>query len=264
MIMKYIIPQEEADLINESFPVWWIFCSWDNIFDPLSISFYNFDYETIFQNLFGKSFQLYLSEKEIIDKPYMIYDYISNPTTENHICPKDQSFNTLWWLRSKLIRINWIIDKIEWYWIDSNWEYTKLCVIEDYSYEMYFSDYIKNIVVDITWYHSDWTPWESIQDKTQLEIWDSSMFWKDARTRVIERLKPKVIELLIYGWYTEEEAKIMWFQVFLLYWSEVQSYIEWLKTPLIDSILNDSNISWLSKEINWVKPRDLIISNIDF
>ncbi len=262
--MRYLIPESDAIQINEAYPNWWIFADEENVFDQSNVRFYDFDYESIFNDLYSKTLSEYLSDKTITDKPYAIYNYISNPTTPSYICPKDQPFNTLWWLKSKPHYINWRLDSVDRYGKDSDWEFTIICVKENYTYEVYFLDYVKTITNTITWFYEDWTEWDSIEDFTQLELWQASMLWKDTRMRVIEDLKPTLIWLLMQWWYSQEVASWMLFQIFWLYWSQVNSYIEWFKDPLIDAVTDDTSLPRLDQDINGITPRQLILSKIVF
>lgn len=76
--MKYIIPENEAILINQKFPNWIVF-SENLVYDDSMTQYFDFDYDSVFVELFNKTLTQYLSEKtqtteEIVDGYFVWFD----------------------------------------------------------------------------------------------------------------------------------------------------------------------------------------------
>lgn len=261
--MIYIIPEEEAKIINEKFPDWRSFCDKDNKFDTLLIQYFDFDYNSIFQWLFNKNLSQYLADKEQINKNYVIHNYIHLDSVPRNVCPKDQDYNILWLDKIKTFE-NWELMEVNYMGIDWDWNYSVLVVKEVNHYHRGVDWYVQYREKTITWYYEDWTPWETKKTKKSYTIMEAAVAGKKIRENVIEDLKPSLVWFLMQeSWVSPDIATERGMWLLIVYKDDILFYIEWIKTKLISSISNDTQITRLDNNINWLTPRQFILNKIN-
>lgn len=262
--MKYIIPKNEATLINENMPRGWNFVGNDNIFDDKTISFFDFDYDKIFVDLFEKRLTVYLQEKTKTEVPFLIYKYMDSQHENPSICPKDQTYSILW-LNKKKLFVNWELVQVDYMGKDENGDYTVLVVREMNTYEREES-YITKRIKKITWYREDGTEGDMKVTEKDYNLLEAAAAWKKKRENVIWELKPMLISFMqLESWVWSVTSQNRAFELLQKYKDDIFKYIEGMRLPLIDWIKNDTELFWLDKEPEtWKTTRDFILEKINY